>query len=223
MIIKLMRHGLSGANTGEEDLAEVPDHDIKLVARGIEQARAAGLALGKEFLLEAMVYRSPYRRARQTTHEAFVGAGLVASADEPLPVRTYEDPRLREVEHGYAGQAAIDAQRGLRDKIGYFWYQMERGESPVQAYDRISGFLESFMRQMERKKSEKALIVSHGLTIRIFIMRFFHLTVEEFDTLRNPENCDVITIGPKESIENPQFTSGRWSVTGLRLLKDGAK
>ncbi len=220
MIIKLMRHGLSGANTGEQDTKDTPDHRISLVPKGIKQANAAGLKLGADYLLEAMVFLSPYKRTRQTMVEAFVGAGLISNADEKLPVRTYEDPRLREVEHGYEGQAGMDAQKPLRDKIGYFWYQMERGESPVQAYDRVSGFLESFMRQMERKKKDKALIVSHGLTIRIFVMRFFHLTVEQFDMLRNPHNCDVITIGPKADMKNPQFTSGRWGVTGLRLVSD---
>jgi broad specificity phosphatase PhoE len=79
------------------------------------------------------------------------------------------------------------------------------------------------MRQMERKKKDKALIISHGLTIRIFVMRFFHLTVEQFDMMRNPHNCDVITIGPKADMKNPQFTSGRWGVTGLRLVSDSSK
>jgi len=223
MIIKLLRHGLSGANTGEEDMKEVPDHKISLVARGIEQARAAGAELGADFISDAIIYVSPYRRTRQTTKEALVGAGLIKSSDEESPVRLYEDPRLRELESGYEGQAGIDAQKEMRAKIGYFWYQFERGESPVQAYDRLSGFLDSFMRQMKRKKKKKALIVFHGLAIRIFVMRFFHLTVEEFDLMRSPDNCDIITIGPRKKIKNPQFVCGKWAVTGLRLTTEGAK
>ena len=35
MIIKLMRHALSGANTGEEDMKEIPDHEISIVAAGV--------------------------------------------------------------------------------------------------------------------------------------------------------------------------------------------
>ncbi|CAN5561023.1 histidine phosphatase family protein [soil metagenome] len=223
MIIKLLRHGLSGANTGEEDMKEVPDHKISLVLKGHEQARAAGVKLGRKFISKSLVYVSPYKRTRQTLMEALVGAGLIDNIDEVSPVRLYEDPRLREVEFGYEGQPAIDAQRELRDKIGYFWYQMERGESPVQAYDRLSGFLDSFMRQVKRSKKKKALIVFHGLAIRIFVMRFFHLTVEEFNLMRTPDNCDIITIGPKRKIKNPQFVCGKWAVTGLRLTTDGAK
>jgi broad specificity phosphatase PhoE len=223
MIIKLMRHALSGANTGEEDLKEVPDHKISIVAEGIPVARAAGKKLGRKFLRKCLVYRSPYKRTRRTSEEVFVGAGLMGSPEDKLPVRVYEDPRLREIEHGYEGQEGIDAQKELRDRHGYFWYQLDRGESPVQAYDRVSGFLDSFMRQMKRKKKKSALIVSHGLTIRVFVMRFFHLTVEEFDLMRSPENCDIITIGPRKKIKNPQFVCGRWAVTGLRLTTDGAK
>ena len=37
-------------------------------------------------------------------------------------------------------------------------------------YDRTSNFLESMMRQVERKKTDRVLIVTHGLTIRCFIM-----------------------------------------------------
>lgn len=220
MIIKLMRHALSSANVSLEGIDEVPDHEVWLMESGIPKARATGAEIGADFLKEAMIYRSPYKRTRQTTQEVLVGAGLIKTPDEEAPFRIFEDPRLREVEHGYKGQAGVDAQKEMRDRIGYFWYQLERGESPVQAYDRVSGFLESFMRQMERKQKTTALIVSHGLTIRVFVMRFFHLTVEQFDTLRNPHNCDVITIAPKGTVENPQFTSGRWAVTGLRLRDD---
>jgi len=223
MIIKLLRHGLSGANTGEEDLKDVPDHKIKLVPKGIKQARKAGRKLGADFIRDAIVYVSPYRRTRQTTMEALVGAGLIESSDQESPIRLYEDPRLRELEFGYDGQEGIDAQRAMRDKIGYFWYRFEQGESPVQAYDRLSGFLDSFMRQMKRKKKKKALIVFHGLAIRLFVMRFFHLTVEEFDLMRTPDNCDVITIGPRKKIKNPQFVCGKWAVKGLRLTTEGAK
>jgi broad specificity phosphatase PhoE len=36
------------------------------------------------------------------------------------------------------------------------------------------------------------VIVSHGMTIRLFLMRWFHWTVEEFETLRNPKNAEII-------------------------------
>ena len=58
------------------------------------------------------------------------------------------------------------------------------------------------------------LIVTHGLTIRCFVMRFLHLRVEDFDELANPSNCAVVTIADRDSLTDPLFTSGRWGVTG---------
>ena len=68
-----------------------------------------------------------------------------------------------------------------------------------------------------RKQKDKALIVSHGMTIRCFAMRFMHLDYETFETLDNPKNCDLIRICRKEEIADPMFVCGRWAVDGLRF------
>jgi broad specificity phosphatase PhoE len=125
---------------------------------------------------------------------------------------------LREVEHGYDDVAA---QEELRKRHGWFYYRFKGGESPADCYDRTSNFLESMMRQAERKSATKVLIVTHGLLIRCFVMRFLHLSVEEFDSLANPSNCDLITLTDKTRLENPLFTSGWWGVTGLRVREPG--
>ena len=72
---------------------------------------------------------------------------------------------------------------------------------------------------MERKNKDKVLIVSHGLTIRCFVMRFLHLTVEEFDSMKNPGNCDQIRISNIENIpeERRNFSTRTWAVEGLEL------
>jgi len=209
MLIKLIRHGLSMANVGETNPAESGDHAVGLTDRGREQARQAGRALGGDFLRDALVYTSPYRRTRETLAGVLEGAGV-----EPGSVRIYEDPRLREVEPGYVDR---DAQQAMRRVHGWFYYRFQGGESPADCYDRTSAFLESLMRQAERKNATKAVVVTHGLTIRCFVMRFLHLTVEQFDQIDNPANCDIITLGLKEVIERPVFTAGRWAVEGVRL------
>ena len=43
------------------------------------------------------------------------------------------------------------------------------------------GFLESMMRQVIRKQEGRATIVTHGLTIRCFVMRFLAEGVSEGD------------------------------------------
>jgi broad specificity phosphatase PhoE len=197
------------ANTGEVDPREVGDHTIRLTARGRRQARAAGKRIGADFIEGALIYSSPYKRTRETRHYAFIGANL-----DPDEIRVYEDPRLREIEVGFGGR---DEQTPLRRTHGWFYYRFDGGESPADCFERISTFLESMMRQIKRKKAKRVVIVAHGLVLRSFVMRFLHLTVEEFERLHNPENCDVITIAHKKHLKNPQFTSGKWGVEGLRL------
>jgi len=213
LAIKLVRHAESEANTGRVLTHEFGDHAIPLSERGWEQAREVGRKLGAAFIDGALVYSSPYRRTRETLSAIYEGCGVPADHRRGL----YEDPRLREVEHGY--EPAED-QEELRKKHGWFYYRFRGGESPADCYDRTSSFLESMMRQIERKNASRILIVTHGLTIRCFVMRFLHLSVEQFDSLANPANCDVVTLADRSELEEPLFVSGRWGVSGLRLRSD---
>jgi broad specificity phosphatase PhoE len=211
LVIKLVRHGESEANVGRVVPHEVGDHAIPLSDRGKEQARQVGGKLGQSFIDGALVYTSPYLRTRETLTEIYAGCGVTPPAQRR---GLYEDPRLREVEHGYE---PIESQEELRKTHGWFYYRFRGGESPADCYDRTSSFLESMMRQVERKHAERVLIVTHGLTIRCFAMRFLHLSVDEFDSLANPHNCDVVTLADKDTLPDAQFASGRWGVSGLRI------
>ena len=99
---------------------------------------------------------------------------------------------------------------------GHFYYRYQGGESAADCYDRVSSFLESFVRSIKKKNSKQALIVTHGLALRVFVMRFLYLKVEQFDQIANPHNGDIITLTLRETLQNPQFTSRRWGVEGLR-------
>jgi broad specificity phosphatase PhoE len=213
--IKLVRHGESEANINKVLAHEIGDHAVQLSERGEEQARQAGALIGPEFLRRALLYVSPYKRTRQTLEGILRGSGIGEA--ELQAMRSYEDPRLREVEHGYT---SVKEQHELRRLHGWFYYRFSGGESPADCFDRTSSFLESMMRQVERKNAGQVLIVTHGLTIRCFVMRFLHLTVETFDSLAAVENCHIVTLAPKETLTDCLFTSGRWGVTGLRLRKD---
>jgi len=212
LVIKLVRHGESEANAGRLDPQEVGDHAIPLSPKGLEEAEATGRTIGAGFLRGALLYTSGYRRTRDTLGGILSGAGF--GPDERAAMRHYDDPRLREVEHGYE---PLEAQGALRETHGWFYYRFRGGESPADCYDRVSSFLESLMRQIERKRAEKALIVSHELAIRCFVMRFLHLTVEQFDEIANPDNCCVVTLADHTTLDAPAFRSGWWGVTGLTL------
>ena len=212
MQIKLVRHGESIANIGDASPRDIGDHNISLTERGHAQAEAAGRTLGQEFIRDALIYRSPYRRTRETTLGLLRGCGL----SEPQWPEVYEDPRLREVEHGYDDYEAQTWDRALH---GWFYYRFRGGESPADCFDRVSTFLETLLRQIDRKRPPHVLIVTHGLTIRCFVMRFLHLSVEQFENLANPENAGIITIGPIDEIEQPSHVRGRWAASGLTLRR----
>lgn len=214
LVIKLVRHGESESNIGAVRSQDVGDHEVALSPRGVSQAQEAGRAIGREFVESALVYTSPYRRTRSTLAGILAGAGIAAT-----DVRVYEDPRLREVEPGYE---EWEAQQELRRTHGWFYYRFRGGESPADCFDRTSMFLESMMRQVQRKAVDRVLVVSHGLTIRCFVMRFLHLTIEQFDELANPHNCDVITLAEHTTLPDCRWLSGKWGVSGLGSRSDSA-
>ncbi|CAF4958242.1 unnamed protein product, partial [Rotaria sp. Silwood1] len=78
-----------------------------------------------------------------------------------------------------------------RQKIGRFFYRFGNGESGADVYDRVSLFMDSLFREMDSNlmPNTNILIVSHGLFMRLFLMRFYRWSVERFHTLENFNNC----------------------------------
>lgn len=50
--------------------------------------------------------------------------------------------------------------------------------------------MQRFRHEGEEEEELNLMIVSHGLAIRIFLMRWFRWTVEQFERLKNPKNCE---------------------------------
>lgn len=229
MIIKLVRRATSKANIREANPCAIGDKNVPLTPEGIQEAQQRGKELGPEFFTKSLLYCSPYLITTQTLLWMMDGAGLWCGdgvihsewKSFGLSPRIYLDPLLVEVDHGYnKEQRQIDAEKELRKVHGWFYYRYKGGESPFDCYQRVSSFIESLHRQVQRKRLSRVLVVSHGFTIRCFVMRWLHLTDFQFDSLENPNNCDVITITSLASMRNPQLTSGKWGVTGLRFRDD---
>ena len=183
--IVLLRHGESEANLDQTLFERVPDHAIPLTDNGREQAVAMGKQMRDLFGTETVrVYVSPYKRTLQT---------LDALGIDDLIETAREEPRLREQDWAnFQDSEDIARQRALRNEFGHFFYRFTDGESGADVYDRVSTFLETLHRDWEVKGSPRnVLIVSHGLTMRLFCMRWFHWTVEEFETLSNPSNGET--------------------------------
>ncbi len=196
--IILIRHGESEANVDPYLFSKQPDYTIELTAKGREQAKGAGVKLrdivGNESLY---FYISPFWRTRST----FEG---VASAFPRDQFRYSEEPRLREQEWGYL-RTRDEFDKVCKERIEYgtFYYRTPGGEAGSDVYDRINDLLGSLHRDFSRDDfPENCVLVTHGLAIRLFVMRFFHLTVEEFETMLSPMNCDLVIL---ERDENGQY------------------
>ncbi|HET6741477.1 MAG TPA: phosphoglycerate mutase family protein [Kribbella sp.] len=183
--IAMIRHGESEANLDKTIYERVPDHAVPLTALGHQQAVKAGRELRELFENQPVrVYVSPYLRARQTLDSL----GL----DDLLQLPR-EEPRLREQDWANLQVTEdIERQEKLRDSFGHFYYRFTHGESGSDVYDRVSTFLETMHRDFESTDAPRnVLLVSHGLTMRLFCMRWFHWSVRFFESLRNPGNAET--------------------------------
>lgn len=188
--IILIRHGECHGNRDLEQFATVPDYTIELTEKGMEQARDAGAKL-KTLVGDESVYFyiSPFWRTR-STFEQIAGS---------FPISQFiysEEPRLREQEWGYL-RTHDELKELLRERkeYGSFYYRFPGGEAASDVYDRINDFLGSLHRDMNRPDyPQNCVLITHSLAIRLFIMRWFHLTVEEFEAMKSPKNAELIVM-----------------------------
>ena len=188
--IILVRHGESAGNSDPIHYETTPDYALDLTELGRTQAEQAGGQISKLVGRETVsAYVSPWYRTRQT----FDGIANVLGGKV---VRSIEDPRIREQEWGHL--RSVESMQGLvKERIEFspFYYRLPDGESGADVYDRVSTFLETLHRDFDKPDfPENALIVTHGMTLRIFLMRWFHWSVEHFERVRNPYNAEVVVI-----------------------------
>ncbi|KAG7111632.1 Broad-range acid phosphatase DET1 like protein [Verticillium longisporum] len=86
-----------------------------------------------------------------------------------------------------------------RADYGHFFYRIPNGESAADAYDRVSGFNESLWRQFgDNDFASVCVLVTHGLMSRVFLMKWYHFTVEYFEDLRNVNHCEFLIMRKQE-------------------------
>ncbi|OXV11174.1 hypothetical protein Egran_01062 [Elaphomyces granulatus] len=199
-MIILIRHGQSEGNKNREIHQSVPDHRIKLTPEGHKQALEAGHRLRALLRPDDTLhfFTSPYRRTRETTE------GILKSltSDDPSPspfprhtIKVYEEPRLREQDFGNFQPCSAEMERMWQERAdyGHFFYRIPTGESAADAYDRISGFNESLWRLFgEADFASVCVLVTHGLMARVFLMKWYHFSVEYFEDLRNVNHCEFV-------------------------------
>ena len=198
MKIFLIRHGESMQNTGENFDIKLPDHKVYLTKEGENQADLAGKFL-KEFTLEnnidisnATLWVSPFTRTRQT-------AKIINNHLNIKDVK--EDITLIEQRYGLFSDNPIEECRKrfpeqfeLYDRYyqndGKFYAKLPQGESPYDVALRMKQFIETIFRDLNEGK-DTLFIVSHGTTIRAFLLNWFHYSPEWFNAEPNMENCAI--------------------------------
>jgi hypothetical protein len=82
-----------------------------------------------------------------------------------------------------------------RAEYGHFFYRIPNGESAADAYDRVSGFNESLWRSFQEEDfASVCVLVTHGLMTRVFLMKWYHWSVEYFEDLRNINHCEFVVM-----------------------------
>lgn len=185
--IFLVRHGQSEGNVDKEVYKTKPDYTLRLTEKGIVQAQVAGAKIAELCANKNVAfYTSPFWRTRQTSEH------IQKAFNSEQIVFKYEDVRLREQEWGnhIHNEFNVDYEEA-RDKYGSFYWRFPNGESCADVFDRVSDFFPTMYRDFDKfNYPRNAIIVTHGMAMRVFLMRWFHLTVEEFELLANPDNCD---------------------------------
>lgn len=190
--IILLRHGQSEGNANKSVYKTKPDYALKLTEKGRYQCIEAAHKLTHIVSPETPIqfYVSPFWRTRET----FLNISKVFSSSTNMYI---EDPRIREQEWGVSQtntgefQEYSDKMEEYRDQYGHFYYRFRNGgESCADVFDRVSDFIGTMFRDFEKSHyPSNVIIVTHGMTMRLFLMRWFHCSVEEFETWGNPLNC----------------------------------
>ena len=207
--ILLVRHGVSQANLDRSLYTRLPDTRVPLAQEGHVQARAAGEAIAAWLKAHpdpggTRIYCSPYQRTRETclgVEAALKDGGIAYDRIEELALREIgfglfdgltdeELPKLYPREHAYY-QKHVDFE-------GEFYAPMPLGESRAQVADRVKGVFGTIIRDNRERENgwriENFILVSHGVTIRAFIMQWLHKTPEWFHAQANPANASVALI-----------------------------
>lgn len=178
-----------------------PDHRLELTEKGRKQAREAGVRLGEILGPEetVYVYVSPYVRTMQTLFEM----GQTFGTDRILGVR--EEPRMREQDFGNFQDSSMSELKKERAGFGRFFFRFPNGESAADVYDRVTSFRETLRNDINfgrfrcdvlgcKTDDCTVVIVTHGLTLRTFLMRWYKWTTDMFEKVRNPGNAELVVM-----------------------------
>ena len=150
---------------------------------------------GTHVTKKVRLWTSPYVRTRQT------GNGIVNELGDWILDRR-EHILLCEQQFGLFNGVPDDQladrfpeEYGLYSKqvrfAGKFWARLPMGESRFDVATRVHQAFGTFHRDARRHGIEDIIVVSHGVTMRAFVMMWCHYSPEWFEDEPNPRNCAI--------------------------------
>jgi broad specificity phosphatase PhoE len=204
----LVRHGQTEGNVQRSLYRDKADHAIRLTAEGVRQANEAGAYLARILrqqssgeerrIAPTRVWYSPYYRARETAGHILRQLFAVGAAPGELSHR--EEPFLIEQKAGIFdgldeaefSELHPDASRDYDKHVRYngrVYAISPMGESRLDVVIRCKHFFGTLIDDFRTHGVRNVVVVSHGVTLRAFVMAWMRYSPEWFDAERNPGNC----------------------------------
>jgi broad specificity phosphatase PhoE len=210
----LVRHAQSLANVDMKYYTTHSDYSVPLSEKGTHQAAESGRQIAsyyrRKFKLGhdapppsdwlCRIWTSPYVRARQTSKLMMENSdGWITDIQENVLL----------VEQNFGLFEGVDWYSGeLDDKYpdelhhyqkaaafgGRFWAKIPLGESRFDVCMRVSQSFGTIHRDVSRCNIRNFVIVSHGTTLRAFMMMWLRLLPEWFEEEPNPSNASIRVI-----------------------------
>jgi broad specificity phosphatase PhoE len=208
MHIFLIRHGESIANAGENYVKRIPDHLVSLTENGKAQAFENGKWLAEYCrekgvdLSHARIWRSPYLRTRQTCEEFNKSLGIT-DIREDITITEQQFGLFDSVPEEDWGRLYPDEYAEYTRQTqnqGKFFARLPMGESPFDVAIRVHQFMGTIHRDLERHGVDTLFIFTHGTTLRTFLLRWFHYSIEWYQAEKNPKNCWIREICDDEDL-----------------------
>ena len=209
--LMLVRHAQSVANVDMKYYTTHSDYSIPLSEQGIRQAAESGRQIAAYYCRKfdlppgtrappdwlCRIWTSPYVRTRQTSKLLMENSdGWITDIQENVLL----------VEQNFGLFEGVDWYSGeLDDKYpdelhhyqkaaafgGRFWAKIPLGESRFDVCMRVSQCFGTIHRDVSRCNIRNFVIVSHGTSLRAFMMMWLRLLPEWFEEEPNPTNASI--------------------------------
>lgn len=212
--LMLVRHAQSVANVDMKYYTTHSDYSIPLSEHGTRQAAESGRQIAAYYCRKydlplgskapegwlCRIWTSPYVRTRQTSKLLMENSdGWITGIQENVLL----------VEQNFGLFEGVDWYSGeLDDKYpdelhhyqkaaafgGRYWAKIPLGESRFDVCMRVSQSFGTIHRDVSRDNIRNFIIVSHGTSLRAFMMMWLRLLPEWFEEEPNPSNASIRVI-----------------------------